>query len=72
MKLFISGFIILIILNIQNSFAQPGTPDSSFSKDGKVFMHVGNKAAGNSVALQADGKICSSRFVRRKFCVSTV
>lgn len=57
MELFISGFIILIILNIQNGFAQPGTPDSSFSKDGKVFTHVGNKAAGNSVALQADGKI---------------
>src|SRR6187397_453033 len=47
-----------IFLNVLPAFSQPGTLDSTFSKDGKVFKTVGpHDSQANAVAIQKDGKI---------------
>jgi len=58
MKTYILLLTGLLIFNTESSFAQPGTLDSSFGKNGKVTTQIDKKTTGGAAALiQADGKI---------------
>jgi uncharacterized delta-60 repeat protein len=51
----------LLLLSTLFAIAQPGSPDSSFSKDGKVKSFIddgtGHGSYGDAAALQQDGKL---------------
>ncbi len=54
----LSAFYLIGMLLIQQVLpAQPGTLDSTFSKDGKVITNIGQGNSNNSVAIQTNGKI---------------
>src|SRR5215471_7757787 len=57
MKNFIFLSAICVLLNTTASFAQAGSLDSSFGKNGALRTKIGYSAAGFSVAIQPDGKI---------------
>ena len=62
MKIFTSILIVSVVLNTSFSFAQPGTLDSTFGRDGKVTTAFSEQSEAYSVALQADGKIILAGF----------
>ncbi len=49
--------MMYLLLIAASSFAQPGTLDPSFGGDGMVTTKIQKENFGNSVAVQADGKI---------------
>src|SRR6186713_2746820 len=56
-------FVLHTVLNSSSVFAQPGTLDSTFSKDGKVFTSIGSyKDGANAVAIQKNGKIVTAGY----------
>ena len=63
MKTVILLVLLISILTASLSFAQPGTLDSTFGKDGKVFTSISGFYDGaNAVAIQKNGKILAAGF----------
>jgi uncharacterized delta-60 repeat protein len=61
MKRTIRLFVAIILLTSKVLFAQYGTLDNSFNRDGKVLTAFGNyDSSVNSLALQPDGKIIAA------------
>jgi uncharacterized delta-60 repeat protein len=54
---------LIALLITLSSFSQPGTLDSTFNKDGKVFTSIGSyKDGANAVAIQKNGKIVTAGY----------
>jgi uncharacterized delta-60 repeat protein len=47
----------LLITSVSGAVAQPGSPDTTFGRDGRVVTDFGSPAVSRAIAIQSDGKI---------------